>query len=350
MEYRRLGRTNLDVSIIGLGTEHYERSRETMDAILGTAAEAGVNYADAVYTSPDIDAGYWDNFGPALQPYRDKFVLVAHWGPSDRFEPEEAGRHFEQVLELLGGYAEIAMLTVVDSEETWNEWGQRSLKLLRPLQEQGRIGHIGLSGHNVTVATTTVNSGLIDVVMVPLNLLPHDEAAVNSLFQACAAQDVGLVAMKPYHGGALFFREGEPTGITPTHCLAYVFSLPISTAIPGVKNVKELRTTLHYLEASDIEKDYPAIVASIHDRLAGQCVYCHHCLPCPQEIQIGWMIWLLDFARGGVTEDLQNWYASHCVTASACTECGECLPRCPYGVEIIDKLRQAAEIYETGTV
>lgn len=75
MEKRKLGRTGLDVGIIGLGTEHLERKRETLDTVLRLAVEAGVNYVDLLYVETD----YWDEFGSTYRSYRDKLVLAAHW-------------------------------------------------------------------------------------------------------------------------------------------------------------------------------------------------------------------------------------------------------------------------------
>jgi predicted aldo/keto reductase-like oxidoreductase len=63
-------------------------------------------------------------------------------------------------------------------------------------------------------------------------------------------------------------------------------------------------------------------------------------------LQIGWLIWLVDYARNGVTDTLKDWYAGHEVKASACIECGECLARCPFGVDIMAKLRTAVEVFE----
>jgi hypothetical protein len=126
-----------------------------------------------------------------------------------------------------------------------------------------------------------------------------------------------------------------------------VFSLPVSAAVPGPKTVEELGATLRYLEATDEEKDYRPVVANLHDRLAGQCVYCHHCLPCPEGIEVGWVLWMVDHARDGVTDELMGWYSEFPVKASACTECGECVERCPFDVDIVAKIREAVELFES---
>jgi hypothetical protein len=71
-------------------------------------------------------------------------------------------------------------------------------------------------------------------------------------------------------------------------------------------------------------------------------------LPCPEGIEIGWTIWLVDQAQGGVTEELRGFYGGFAAPASTCTECGACLERCPFEVDILAKLRQAVEVFEEG--
>ena len=49
-------------------------------------------------------------------------------------------------------------------------------------------------------------------------------------------------------------------------------------------------------------------------------------------------------ARG--IEQVKEWYAGFPVKASACVECGVCVERCPFDVEIIDKMREAVVVFE----
>ncbi len=349
MEYRKLGGTDLEVSAIGLGTEHLVQTRENMQEVLRIGVDAGINYIDVLYSSPEANAVFWDSIGPELVRYRDKLILTGHWGPSDMYpDPAECQHCLDLALERINnGYFEAVMLTVVDSEKTWNGWAQESLERLRSYKEQGRIGHIGLSGHVAPIATKAAQSGLIDVLMFPINLLGHDDEEVKALCQACVEQDVGLVAMKVYNGGTLLSVKGEPSGITPVQCLHYALSQPVATVVPGARNADEMRATLRYLEATDAERAYSDIPANIHELLAGQCTYCQHCLPCPQEIEMGWIIWHLDQVQSRGTELIKEWYAGFPVKASACVECGECLERCPFDVDIIAKMQEAVALFES---
>jgi hypothetical protein len=319
-----------------------------MEEVLGTAVDAGLNYVDLLYADPKgTDAEFWNSFGPVLRRYRDRLVVAAHWGSGSDQGAEDCRRRFDDLLAEVGsGYAEIALLTMVDWEAKWNGWAQESLALLQDYKERGQIGYIGLSGHEASIALKAVNSGQIDMLMYPVNLIAHGEARDGALHQACAAQGVGLVAMKPYFGGTLLFVDGKPTPITPVQCLAYVLSLPVATAVPGVKNAEEMRQALHYCQATGEEKDYRPALANVRQVLEGHCVYCNHCLPCPAEIPISDVILLTDWATGGVTDELRRGYAGVPVKASACIECGDCLARCPFKVDVVAKMHRATEIFE----
>ena len=163
MEYRKLGRTGLEVSAIGLGTEHLTQTGENMQEVLRIAVDAGVNYIDVLYSNPEADADFWDSIAPELNRYRDDLILMAHWGPSDMYsDPAKCQHCLDLALERVdNGYFEGVMLTVVDSEETWSEWAQASLERLLPYKERGQIGHIGLSGHTAPIVTEAAQSGLM---------------------------------------------------------------------------------------------------------------------------------------------------------------------------------------------
>jgi predicted aldo/keto reductase-like oxidoreductase len=204
-----------------------------------------------------------------------------------------------------------------------------------------------MSGHFDATAQLAAESGLIDVLMYGVNMVRQGNPDLEKLYQTCSEREVGLVAMKPYYGGALLNYSGQPTSITPAQCLAYTLSRPVATAVPGVKNVEQLRATLRYLDAGEGERDWRAALPLMHEGLAGQCVRCNHCLPCPSNLDIGTTILCVGFSQWeGVTDWLRGWYADLPVPASECVECGLCEERCPFGVEVMAKMRQAVELFE----
>ena len=344
MEHRNLGKAGLEVGVVGLGTEHLERNQETMAGVLGAAVDAGVSYVDLLYLEPD----YWDAYGRLFRAYRDKLVLAAHWGSGPEYDLDFCRRTFASVLSRVGNdHVEVAMMTMIDDgERKGSAWREASLEVLHRYQEQGRVDLIGGSAHDPVIALQAVNSGLVDVLMFPLNMIGQGNDKEGALVEACVRHGVSLVAMKPYHGGTLLSIDGRPTGITPSQCLGYVFSLPVATAVPGPKTLAEWKATLRYAQASDEEKDYHPALDALYDRLAGHCVYCHHCLPCPEGIEVGWLLWCVDMAHGGDVNEVRKWYAEYPVKASACVDCGICVERCPFGVDIMAKLREAVALFE----
>jgi predicted aldo/keto reductase-like oxidoreductase len=87
----------------------------------------------------------------------------------------------------------------------------------------------------------------------------------------------------------------------------------------------------------------------MHQDLAGRCVRCNHCLPCPADIDIGQTILLVDIAQWELDDDLRAWYDMLPTKASACLECGVCVERCPFDVDIMAKMQDAVGIFEAGS-
>ncbi|MCK5732842.1 MAG: aldo/keto reductase, partial [Candidatus Latescibacteria bacterium] len=220
------------------------------------------------------------------------------------------------------------------------------LELARRFRLEGKAGFIGLSGHSVPVALKAVKSGHIDVLMFPINLRSDAVLEEKELFNVCASRGVGLVAMKPFAGGKLFQKE-EARSITSVQCISYALSqIGVSTVVPGVKDLDELEAALHFLDATDEEKDFSSILPEFQQYVKGECVYCNHCLPCPAVIDIGQTIRLVDTAQHGVSEDLRADYQALSVKASACIECGSCTTRCPFEVDVISKMQRAVKLFE----
>ncbi len=371
MEYRKLGRTGLDVSAISVGTEHLlHQPSETVTSVIRESIERGVNYFDVVFSFPE----YLDNLGHALEGCRDRVLLTGHLGSTVkdnqycRNRSAKASEPFfgDVLARLHTGYVDILYLHNFNSPREWETVARPKgqLEMALRLKAEGHARFIGISGHYVEVIKQACQSGHIDVVMFPINLLGHAGPARSELLDLCNAQGLGLVAMKPYGGGRLLNTRGTqrvasyqaggesykvrfPDAITPAQCLSYTLAQTgVSTALVGVRSTAEVDAALQTLEAGESERDFSGLLTAFGRYVEGECVYCNHCLPCPVSIDIAEVNRLLDAAQVRLNTVLQAAYDGLAAKASACTECGACVQRCPFGVAVISRMHAAAAQYE----
>lgn len=347
MKYTTLGRTGLQVGILGLGMEHVD-----VPDIVPTvhrAIDLGANY---------IDIMIWrtarkDEFGRALAGKRDKVILAGHLGVAEtngqyrktRDVKEVEGLFHDQLRRLNTDFVDILHVTYVDSEAEYDEvMGPGSImEMALRYQRQGKARFIAMSGHVPAIAIKMIDSGHIDAVMQAVNLSGPTDAATLEMCQVCAGRNIGLVVMKAFKGGGLL--QGDMP-LSPITCLSYVLAQPgVSTVALGVKNVGELEADFAYLEASEADKDFAPALAAAPQAPKGACVYCGHCLPCPPVIDIPAVLRLLAGAQYDMTPQVRSAYASLPIKASECIECGLCLDRCPFAVPIIEQMHEAVEVF-----
>ena len=116
----------------------------------------------------------------------------------------------------------------------------------------------------------------------------------------------------------------------------------------GARTVEELVQCAAYEQAPDYEKDYAdAFAAMPKISWKGHCMYCGHCAPCPQGIDVAAVTKLLNLVRaqGEVPETVREHYAVLPHKAGECVRCGACESRCPFGVAAVENMGKAAEIF-----
>jgi len=379
MNYRELGRTGLNVSEIGLGCEGFNgRDEAFTNEMFDIALNAGVNCMDLYSPNPDLH----NRIGKVLRGKREQFIMQAHlctiWQDGQYKCTRIIGEvktAFEAMLKNLDtDYIDIGMIHYVDSANTWRMIADGDMmSYALELKAAGKIRHIGLSSHNPVAALAAVESGLIDVLMFSVNpcydLQPGDEnieklwaeksyekpllnmdADRQKLYETCQRLGVGITVMKAFGGGDLLSND-SPAGkaLTVNQCIHYALTRPaVATVLSGIRSVDELKASLSYETASDNERDYAAVFASFPKiSWQGHCMYCGHCAPCPQGIDVATVTKFLNLAKaqGAVPETVREHYAALSHTASECIGCGECEKRCPFGVPIRENLKQATAIF-----
>ena len=146
---------------------------------------------------------------------------------------------------------------------------------------------------------------------------------------------------KPYEFVKQFVDRMEEAGI---NCIDLYAPHPDRT-------LEDLEASLAYETASEEEKDYAAAFAALPKiSWQGHCMYCGHCAPCPQGISVANVTKFYNLARaqGGVPETVREHYALLSHKADECVACGACETRCPFGVPIIENMKQAAALFGEG--
>lgn len=210
MKYRTLGKTDLRVSIVGLGTMvhagHFGpmKDSESLEAI-ETALELGVNFID---TSDAYGAGYGETLlGNALKGKRNKIVLATKGGnvmvgPNRGkriFEPDYISRVMDESLRRLQtDYIDLYQLhnPTVDVIERGAVW-----EVLERAKEAGKIRHYGVSINSMEEGKAAVKDGRAETIQVEYNLLAQEPA--EAFFSAAQQANVGIIARVPLKRGIL---------------------------------------------------------------------------------------------------------------------------------------------------
>lgn len=380
MEYRELGRTGIKVSVIALGCEGFVANEGVLtEQLLNAAEQGGINCIDLYAPQPEMRS----RLGKWLRGRRGKFVLQAHlctvWQEGQYKRTREIGEvkaSFEDLLTRLAtDYIDIGMIHYVDSLEDWEAVaGGPVMAYAREMQAQGKIRYIGLSSHNPAAAMQAVQSGLIDVLMFSVNpcydLQPanedcyalwdgknYDRQLVNmdpereALYETCSRLGVAITVMKAFGGGDLLDEELSPAGkaLTVNQCLHYALTRPgVAAVMSGAHTVDELEKCLEYITAADVEKDYAAAFAALPKiSWEGHCMYCGHCAPCPQGIDVAAVTKFLNLtkAQNSVPETVCEHYAALRHHAGECVKCGACEKRCPFKVTVIQNMQEAVKVF-----
>ena len=380
MQYRALGNTGLMASEIGMGCEGFAEDDYRMCGRLFDEAERlSINYFDLYASDPRVRSAV----GDALAGRREKFLIQSHicsvWRDGQylrtrRLDEVKAG--FEEMMGLLKtDWLDVGMIHYCDALKDWEAIVQNGiLDYAVALKRQGRIRHIGLSSHNPQVALKAVETGEIEVLMFSVNpcydLQPagedveqlwaesaYDRQLINmdpdrqALYETCQRRGVGITVMKCFGGGDLLDAELSPAGaaLTPVQCIHYALTRPaVSVVLAGAHSVEQLRQSAAYEDASDAERDYAAALAAFpRIRWQGHCMYCSHCAPCPQRIDVADVTKFLNLAlaQGGAPETVREHYAALEHHAGECVQCGACEKRCPFGVAIRENMKKAVEVF-----
>lgn len=239
---RTLGRTGVDVPILGIGGGHLIRkSAEEGIRVVHEAIEAGVTFMDNAWDYANNRSE--EAMGQALRGKRQQVFLMTKMCTHGR--GKKIGLlHLEQSLRRLGtDYLDLWQIHEVGCEdEPARVFGPGGpAEALIEAKKQGKVRFIGFTGHT----DPAVHLALLrerfpfDTCQLPLNVFDSGfRSFERQVLPELARQGIAPIAMKSLCG------NGKPVAagiISAEDAIRYTLSLPVSTLVSGVESVEVLR-------------------------------------------------------------------------------------------------------------
>ena len=335
MRKKRLGKTNIEVSVIGLGGIPLQRlTEEKAGEVVKAAVDAGINFIDTArgYTVSE------EYIGAALEKYqlRDRVHLATKTMVRDY---EGMQKELEiSFRNLRTDYIDLYQAHCIKTEEQYQQFMEGGYRALMEAKKAGKIGAIGITAHTASLLEKILDPEKFDTIQFPYNPIENQGKA---LFERAHANDMGVIVMKPIAGGA--FERGDLS-------LKYIMQNEnITLAIPGMDHIEQVAINAAIgQDENPLTESEEMEIQVIVDRLGSEfCRRCGYCLPCPQEIDIPTQFLFEGYYK---RYDMKEWavgrYGNLAKNASDCVECGICEERCPYNLPIRKMMKRVVKTFE----
>lgn len=359
MNYRRFGKTNLPLSTFSLGTMRYLSSAENVTEVVRKAVDAGINHLETAQGYGNSEA----LLGQALHREgieRSRVVITTKVPPTPD-APSTAQAIQRSLRQLKVEYLDCLAIHGINTQEhlDWVCIPDGCMAAVREAIATGTVRHVGFSTHApLDIILKAIQTGFFEFVNLHYTLFFQRNAAAVELAHQ---HDMGVFIISPADKGGLLYTPPEtlvrlcapyaPLDINYRFLLSdrRVTTLSVGPAVPS-----ELDGPLALADRIEPLTDQERRILTRlehhqRDVLGGdRCAQCYECLPCPESINIPEVLRLRNLAvaydmeafgryRYGMFENAGHWFPGQ--KGNRCTDCGDCLPRCPEQLAIPDLLR-----------
>lgn len=355
----RLGFGAMRLPMVDIGGESYvdvERAAE----MLHRAFELGVNYVDCGYMYCAQESELVVGYAMEQWPRRDDLILTTKCTKFRAKKPGDLRRSLEHQLWRARRDRFTFYLFHGIGWENWHEIDRQTgwIRDMQRAKEEGLVEHVGFSFHDEPEnMKRLIDTGMFELVTCQYNYLDrrNEEAMAYA-----AEKGLGVVVMGPVGGGRLSvvpkgLRDGElSAGGAAALALRFVLANPsVSVSLSGMGSIAMVEENVAAAESGPLS---PEDVATINDLMDRQrelarlfCTGCEYCLPCPNGVNIPRAFELYNYYTVYGLEDYAVEQYARLVAGDAdaaqCAACGECLERCPQGIDITAQLREVADLF-----
>jgi aryl-alcohol dehydrogenase-like predicted oxidoreductase len=235
---RKLGRTGVEVTIMGLGGEGVLRTfgyEKEAFALINRAIDLGINY----FESARAYSGSESYYGSALADRRNEIFLTSKSHARDRVG---AVAHLRETLhnmktDHLDLWQVHDMRTEEDIQAVFGPGG--AIEAFAEAKEKGMTRFIGVTGHHdPLILRRCIEAFDFDTVLLPLNPAERMyKSFADEVLPTAAERNMGIIAMKVYLRGFASRMPGFP-GMKPFY--SYALSHPVTTAVIGCDDLRQL--------------------------------------------------------------------------------------------------------------
>ena len=331
MKKMTLGKTGITVNKNGFGALPIQRiSKKEAVYLLQKAYDHGITFYDTARFYTDSE----EKLGLAFEGKRDKIYLASKTGAQN---PEDFWMDLETTLRnLKTDYLDIYQFHNIPFCPKPND-ESGLYEAMQKAKELGKIRHIAITNHRLSVAHEAINSGLYDTLQFPFSYLSG--AQELELVEKCKEAGMGFIAMKALAGGLINNSKA-----------AYAYMLKFDHVLPiwGVQRERELDEFLSYQENEPVlDNSLESIIKKDLSELQGDfCRGCGYCMPCPAGIEINNCARMsLMIRRAPSDAQLTDEMQAKMKKIDECLHCGKCKEKCPYGLDTPALLKKNYEDY-----
>jgi hypothetical protein len=334
MRYIPFGKTGLTVSEVGFGGIPIIRlDEDTAVKVVRRVYESGITLYDTANAYRDSEK----KIGRALVDVRNKVILATKTLCRDGAGAVEQLENSLQMMKT--DYMDIYQLHQIAQEKDWEivTGPGGAMEAVIKAKEQGKIRFIGVTSHNLAMAVKLVKTGIFSTIQFPFNFI--EDAAKDELHIAARERGLGILGMKPFAGGMIDNAE-----------IAFKFlrEHPDVIALPGFDSLEKVDEIVSfYQQPNTVTKNDLKLMEKYRQELGKKfCRRCEYCQPCPQGVLITTAMAYQVIASRMSPQVAVEFSKASMESVTLCTECRECVDRCPYELPIPDILKAHYDLYE----
>lgn len=365
----KVGKEEKDVSLLGFGCmrfptlENNEVDMEKAKQMVDYAVEHGVNYIDTA----------WPYHGgkselivkEIIKEYdRESFYLADKLPLWECKTNEDIDRIFHQQLEKCGvDYFDFYLIHAVNKERYQQVVDLNVIEQLETYRTEGKIRNIGFSFHdNLPTFKKWVDLYNWDFVQIQLNYMDTKHQQGMRGYEILTEKNIPVIIMEPVKGGSLvkfnedieaLMKKERPNDSIASWGFRWVGSLPnVKVILSGMTTMEQVIDNINtFTDFEELSQKEHKIIKQVRKEILAlskvNCTSCNYCMPCPHGVNIPGNFRLYNthsmYSNDGYARWIGGQLKEQKAFADACTECGECIPKCPQQIQIPSELQNFEE-------